>query len=163
LTFHFSTLYPYNGHFFAISAKDRTLSYRPETKVVVDIYSAYCLFKRNPKQTLNAINSMVQSICAAWNTKYSSKQVYIGHFVAFLVSLKKTLQASIVIVDALYFRTTRTDRTSQDFAQFPNTTFQASTVNLPRSCSRLRIGTSTKRRARLTKICSARPRIAKYR
>jgi len=81
----YSSLYPYNGHFFAISGKDRSLPYKPENKCIFDLFSAYYLFRANPDDTLSFIDNLAQEVCQKWNDKYSSKEVTIIGY-----SLKKS-------------------------------------------------------------------------
>lgn len=64
-----------NGHYFAISAVDRTLSYKPETKIVFDILSAFTIFYTQAHVTVHKISKQVNSLCSSWNDKYSKQEV----------------------------------------------------------------------------------------
>ena len=75
LLFAFSLLYPLNGHYFVISGIDRTLSYTPETRSVLDIASAYTVFCKLSNLTVHKISKQVTEICEKWNLKYEAKQV----------------------------------------------------------------------------------------
>lgn len=64
-----------NGHYFAISAVDRTLSYKPETKIVFDILSAFTIFYTQAHVTVHKISKQVNNLCSSWNEKYSKQEV----------------------------------------------------------------------------------------
>lgn len=64
-----------NGHYFVISGIDRTLSYTPETRSVLDIASAYTVFCKLSNLTVHKISKQVTEICEKWNLKYEAKQV----------------------------------------------------------------------------------------
>lgn len=70
-----SKLYPFNEHFFAISAIDRTLSYAPETKIVLDIWSAFKILRENAGFTAHKLSKQAKELCEKWNDKYSRKEV----------------------------------------------------------------------------------------
>lgn len=71
-----SKLFPFNNHFFAISAKDLTLHYTPKNGIVVDIYSAWAVLGKDPAQTAAAVTRDARMVSAQWNAKFSSAQVH---------------------------------------------------------------------------------------
>jgi len=50
-------------------------SYRPESKMVIDIVSGYMMFARqNAKTTLQLVTAAARKICASWNAEHSSEE-----------------------------------------------------------------------------------------
>lgn len=68
-------LYPYNNHFLALSAKDLTLHYAPKNGIVLDVYSAWAVFGKDPAQTAAAVTRDARLVSNQWNAKFSSAQV----------------------------------------------------------------------------------------
>jgi len=65
-----SLIYPFNGHFVAIEAQDGLLGYKPCTKNIIDVHSAYALFAAAPHETVKTVTQAAKEICAAWNDVY---------------------------------------------------------------------------------------------
>lgn len=59
-----------------ISCVDGAESYRPETKIVIDVSSAYLIFgPENVARTCSRLNSAVEKVCSKWNSKYEDEEV----------------------------------------------------------------------------------------
>ena len=59
-----------------VSCVDGAETYRPETKIVLDIASAYLIFGReNVARTCKRLGSAVDKVCAVWNAKYEKQEV----------------------------------------------------------------------------------------
>ena len=55
---------------------DGTETYRPETRIVMDVISGYTVFaKENAKSTMQSVTAAARKICNVWNTKHSSEEV----------------------------------------------------------------------------------------
>jgi len=55
---------------------DGSEHYRPESKVVIDIYSAWLVLSpRNASKTLAQVTSTAKEVADSWNADYSSPQV----------------------------------------------------------------------------------------
>jgi len=67
----FSTIFPLNGHFFIVDAEDGILSYKPCTKNLIDLHSAYTIFCKDPTDTLSTVEQAAKEICSSWNDAYS--------------------------------------------------------------------------------------------
>jgi len=70
-TILFSTIFPLNGHFFIVDAEDGILSYKPCTKNLIDLHSAYTIFCKDPTDTLSTVEQAAKEICSSWNDSYS--------------------------------------------------------------------------------------------
>jgi len=68
-------LYGFEGHFFLISAVDGSKSYHPESKIIIDLTTAYTLFGNRPDRTIAKIGDAVRSICETWNQDWSENRV----------------------------------------------------------------------------------------
>ena len=89
-SFDYSILFPYNNHFFALSAKDLTLHYAPKNGIVLDVYSAWAVFGKDPAQTAAAVTRDARLVSTQWNAKFSSAQVstvQLGTAVPYIASL----------------------------------------------------------------------------
>ena len=54
----------------AIEAQDGLLGYKPCTKNLIDVHSAYALFAAAPHETVKTVTQAAKEICAAWNDVY---------------------------------------------------------------------------------------------
>ena len=66
-----SSIYPFNGHFFSLETRDGPLGYKPCTKNIIDLHSAYTLFAKAPRDTVKTVTQAAKEICAEWNDRYS--------------------------------------------------------------------------------------------
>ena len=72
----YSSLFPFANHYFAVCGVDGSEHYRPESKVVIDIYSAWLVLSpRNASKTLAQVTSTAKEVADSWNADYSSPQV----------------------------------------------------------------------------------------
>ena len=68
----------------AIEAQDGLLGYKPCTKNLIDVHSAYALFAAAPHETVKTVTQAAKEICAAWNDVYG-KAPKASMFVLFKV------------------------------------------------------------------------------
>lgn len=66
-----SSVYPFNGHFVLLETQDGVLGYKPCTKNVIDVHSAYTLFGKAPHDTVKTVTLAAKEICKTWNELYS--------------------------------------------------------------------------------------------
>lgn len=52
-----------------------TLAYAPNNGNVIDIYSAWAVFGKNPGETAAAIARDARLVCAQWNSSFSAAEV----------------------------------------------------------------------------------------
>jgi hypothetical protein len=58
-------------HFFLLKVSDWSKSYKPESKILMDIPSALNFFLRDPKYTLETVRQRLQAFVDLWNSTYS--------------------------------------------------------------------------------------------
>jgi hypothetical protein len=68
-----SEIYPVNDHFFLLSVRDGGKDYVPVSQSVIDIPTAYAFFGLEPKETLSAVNGLVQKLIADYNEQNRNK------------------------------------------------------------------------------------------
>lgn len=73
--FIFRGIWPLDQHFFLLKAKDKTRSYEPETKCVIDIPSAIHLFKgaETTDQLSQLIEIKATELAKRWNDTFGTK------------------------------------------------------------------------------------------
>ena len=58
-----------------MTARDLTLHYTPKNGIVIDIFSAWNVFGKNPSSTAAAIAKEARAVCAKWNAQFGNAQV----------------------------------------------------------------------------------------
>ena len=78
-----SDIYPVSDHYFLISVRDGSKDYAPVSQSVIDVPTAVAFFGLDPKETLSAVNSLVQRLLTDYNeinrTKVRRKRVAVLH------------------------------------------------------------------------------------
>lgn len=67
---YYSDLLQLGSYFASIRVLDYSKTYSPESKVVLDIPTAWIFFGQDPAKTLQAVGQMVRQLTTKWNQKY---------------------------------------------------------------------------------------------
>lgn len=67
-------IYDIGSHFFAVRVKDGSKSYTPESKIVMDLPTAWAFFGLNPTETQSVVQEKVRLLCKSWNEQYAFKR-----------------------------------------------------------------------------------------
>ena len=91
--FFFSTLYPVSKYFFVIQTIDRSKSYSPENKIVIDIPAGVTIFE-DQLGILKHVKDVAKELADEWNAAFVDKPKVIFFKKSFNVdprNLKKYL------------------------------------------------------------------------
>ena len=70
--FFFSTLYPVSKYFFVIQTIDRSKSYSPENKIVIDIPAGVTIFE-DQLGILKHVKDVAKELADEWNAAFVDK------------------------------------------------------------------------------------------
>jgi len=71
--FFFSYLFPLSGFFFLVKIIDLSKTYKPSSKIILDIPTAANFFYVNPSLTKQKVGAEVRRLVKAWNAEYEEK------------------------------------------------------------------------------------------
>ena len=69
----FSYLFPLSGFFFLVKIIDLSKTYKPSSKIILDIPTAANFFYVNPSLTKQKVGAEVRRLVKAWNAEYEEK------------------------------------------------------------------------------------------
>jgi hypothetical protein len=72
-SFFFSYLFPLSGFFFLVKIIDLSKTYKPSSKIILDIPTAANFFYVNPSLTKQKVGAEVRRLVKAWNAEYEEK------------------------------------------------------------------------------------------